>query len=499
METLGITVGEARTDEFSFIVVDEERTRIGEFVSFDTKDGIVVGMIKKLSSSSSVFDISLDDPELAMKISMIEGTKHTIMKGWASILGLLDEGGLRSLRTPPPQGLSIVKASEEVLSRIFKKDYSSVKIGNFITRDEPVYVDVNAIISRHLAVIAITGAGKSNTVGVILERITELGGCTLVIDMHSEYGELEGVNKIPLKINPVDLGAREIGLLANIDEERAYIQGMYLRRALDGAWNALNEQRIKKGEFFKFMVEHLKNLPFEDPGSARIDRSQKDAILHTAQKIEDMERRYSEIFDPYSKPMIERIRPGINILDLGEMDEELQDAIVSHTIKQILDARRRYVRGRSLGKNVLPLPILVVVEEAHILIPRERGTLSKYWIKKCAREGRKFGVGICLVSQRPKGLDVDVLSQMNNMVIMRLVEPQDQRHVQFASEVLTDDLVIHLPALGIGEALLIGPWVPFPVLIKVDKAERKIKGQDIDAVGEWKELSRPDLDELYTR
>jgi len=118
------------------------------------------------------------------------------------------------------------------------------------------------------------------------------------------------------------------------------------------------------------------------------------------------------------------------------------------------------------------------LEEAHVLAPFDKETLSKYWIGRIAREGRKFGIGLCLVSQRPKRLDSDSLSQANNMIILKLVEPSDQRYVQQASEALSQDLLEQLPSLNIGETVIIGPCIKVHALVKIEEFKGKLVGTD---------------------
>ena len=101
------------------------------------------------------------------------------------------------------------------------------------------------------------------------------------------------------------------------------------------------------------------------------------------------------------------------------------------------------------------------------------------------RGTRKFFSGLCLVSQSPKSLDSDALSQANNMIILRLVEPTDQNHVQRASESLSDDLITQLPSLNIGEAILLGLMTRIPTLVRINEFKGKISGGDLNIVDEW--------------
>ena len=131
-------------------------------------------------------------------------------------------------------------------------------------------------------------------------------------------------------------------------------------------------------------------------------------------------------------------------------------------------------------------PVFFVVEEAHILAPQNRKADSKTWITRVAREGRKFGLGLCLVSQSPKSVDRETLSQANNMIIMRLVEPNDQKHVQSASESLSEDLINQLPSLNIGEGLILGLMTKIPTLVKIDEFKGRQRGGDLDILNQWK-------------
>ena len=101
------------------------------------------------------------------------------------------------------------------------------------------------------------------------------------------------------------------------------------------------------------------------------------------------------------------------------------------------------------------------------------------------REGRKFGIGLIVVSQRPRGLDPTVLSQLGNLAILRIVHPEDQQYVAKHCEPITQDVVEELPGLNIGEAILLGEWVSVPTIVKIDLVKEKVSGGDIDAVALW--------------
>ena len=162
--------------------------------------------------------------------------------------------------------------------------------------------------------------------------------------------------------------------------------------------------------------------------------------------------------------------------------------------RNALQRRKNAIHGSS--DKTLDHPVFFIIEEAHILAPNKRDSQSKYWIQRVAREGRKFGLGLCLVSQSPKTVDHDALSQMNNMIILRLVEPEDQRHVQSASESLSKDLINQLPSLNVGEAIVLGLMSKVPTLVKIDEFMGRRTGGDLDIVGDLANYNQDQEDEI---
>jgi DNA helicase HerA-like ATPase len=401
-------------------------------------------------------------------------------------------------RIPPEPGARVYLASDSVLRRVFGKGSPSrIEIGRLLTRpDVPVFVDVNAIVNRHLAILAITGAGKSNTVSVILEGILKLRGAVLVFDMHGEYCDFDlkvdgesVVNRIDTKLNPTRLSYLEFKLFAKVDDN-AYVQDRYLRMALEEALKTKfdpsclepEDPEVKEDE--RFWDQLIATL--ELWANSEEYREDRKSIVAVSNKVRDMRENYSALFDTLAEPIVERVKPGkLNVIDLSQVDEKIADIIVSHVLRNLLEERKKDVRGQGSKVNY---PLLTVIEEAHILASSTVNTRSRYWISRVAREGRKFGLGLCLVTQRPKALDSNALSQANNMIILRLVEPGDQRHVQQASEALSSDLVEQLPSLNVGEALVMGQMIPVPALVKIKKASAKRKGGDIDVVSAWSKV-----------
>jgi DNA helicase HerA-like ATPase len=171
----------------------------------------------------------------------------------------------------------------------------------------------------------------------------------------------------------------------------------------------------------------------------------------------------------------------INVVSLIELTEKQANIAVSFYLQELLDDRKK-AKGKKIGARNgsrteprFPAPVLVVLEEAHVFIPKDEKTETKYFASKVAREGRKFGLGLVIVSQRPRAIDANILSQMGSFAIMRMIQPDDQAQISAASESLSRDLMEQLASLNPGEAILTGQWVNLPTFAKVDEIKEHWK------------------------
>ena len=293
------------------------------------------------------------------------------------------------------------------------------------------------------------------TVSVIIDGLLEYNGCMLIFDMHSEYVDAEftngNVNVIKPMINPQYMEFSEMKKLAKIPGS-APLQERYFRRAFNKARELVREGTASTADFIELLYKILDE--------------------------------YDKLLNVNIGDFLTQIKPGMaNVLDLGQVDENTAEVLVAHVLRRSLRSRKQYVRHND--SDALSFPVFFVVEEAHILAPQSRNPDSKYWITRIAREGRKFGLGLCLVSQSPKSVDGETLSQANNMIILRLVEPKDQKHVQTASESLSEDLVKQLPSLNIGEALVLGLMTKVPTLVKINEFKGRQRGGDLNIIEQW--------------
>lgn len=486
---IGRCIGETSLTQVSFI--SNKMPQVGEYVTMEYDGKIILGMIESLVRGSVSLNNEIYNPDTVAKIKQIEGDNYYI-KGSVKIMGDINDN-LKIPRTPAPPGTEVNEAPSEILKDIFEID-DSLKLGNLINQDDvEVGIDINKMVSRHLAILAMTGAGKSNTVSVIIDGLLEHNGCMLIFDMHSEYVDAEftngKVNVIQPMINPRNMEFSEILKLANI--KNAPIQERYFRQAFFEANEKVKSNTAESTDFIKLLQISLERM-YDEAGNA----SEKNKVMDVLNKIEDLNIKYDRLLNVNVGDILSEIKLGMaNVLDLGQVDENTAEVLVAHILRRALRSRKDYVKNGN--EDALSYPVFFVVEEAHILAPQNRNPSSKYWITRVAREGRKFGLGLCLVSQSPKSVDRETLSQANNMIILRLVEPNDQRHVQSASESLSEDLVSQLPSLNIGEALLLGLMTKIPALVKIDEFKGRQRGGDLNILKQWS--SQKESDEKETK
>jgi hypothetical protein len=180
---------------------------------------------------------------------------------------------------------------------------------------------------------------------------------------------------------------------------------------------------------------------------------------------------------------------AVTVLDVSGVPVEIRPLIVGTMLRVIYDtlfwAMDLPVGGREQ-------PLLIILEEAHIFLPEGGDTPANRTISTIAKEGRKYGVGLIVVTQRPSDIDSAVLSQCGTMIALRMTNSVDRGKVAAA---LPDDLgglVELLPALRTGEGLFMGDALMIPSRVRIRKAARKPVGDDPALPEAWQQESRPD-------
>jgi DNA helicase HerA-like ATPase len=177
---------------------------------------------------------------------------------------------------------------------------------------------------------------------------------------------------------------------------------------------------------------------------------------------------------------------NVTIIDLSGIPFEVLSVVVSLITRLVFDFCFHFKRLKDSG---MELPFLLVYEEAHNYIPQSEG--AKYGsvkksIERVAKEGRKYGISLMIVSQRPSEISETIFSQCNNFVAMRLTNPADQQYIKRLLPDSVSAITDALPILEKQEAIIIGDAIAVPSIVKIDDIEDKPNSHDIDFHTEWK-------------
>ena len=524
---IGTTKGPGETPhEYTFIAPDpEQRVKYGEFVYYETEvegqSRAILGRVSQRLPLRLYPDTFMADPGVpprtVAEMLGFEQDTHELFEITAIILGYYDRVmGFVNPRVPPRSGAPIYIAPDEMLAEVLCRHQpgtlGSVHIGSLLSRpvdSVPIVLDARGFTSTHLAIIASTGAGKSYLAGVILEELMRPynRAAVLIVDPHAEYDTLlemqehpdfvegsfpqEGYRPVVKIVRPDDITVRvsslSLGdlryLLPNLSEKMHHVLG-----------RAYGRVRGQHGE--KWTRGHLKmairaggeNQSVTDPDADREleqDPTIGALLWRVASVLDD-----SAIFDDFtSLPLADLFRPGqCTVLQLNEIPEREQQIIVATLLRRLNQARRDTVRERASrgDENYLPYPAFVLIEEAHNYAPAAADLVTTRILKQILSEGRKFGVAVGLISQRPGKLDSDVLSQCMTQCIMRIVNPVDQARVAESVESVGRDLLKELPALSKGQVIIAGASVNTPVMVQVRRRLTKHGAEDPDAPAEWR-------------
>ncbi|MDE1830894.1 MAG: ATP-binding protein [Thaumarchaeota archaeon] len=485
--TIGVVIGESRPTDVT--AQSSKPLSVGEYVIIDSQDGQILGLVEKsIISSEALTDVRNFDEAVESKEVADINSRDKNYKVKIGILGFLDKlqnGQMVLPAVPPLPGTSILEATQKDLGAIFGPITEEwIRIGSLLRNSSiEAKINVNKMVSRHLAILAMTGMGKSNLVSLIARHVSSLNGTLIIFDYHNDYENLDvpKINYMLAKINPRLLPSDKLAEVIEL-RENADKQQRALRESLTEAvkqskdfWQALEESTASFG---------------------RTAKGYADSASRVLDKIDDAKHRFSDILDPDCGDPVDLIKEGrVNVLNISELSERQANAGLSYYLQELLQHRKDAVwerKGKTSSKrnNKFLAPIFVIIEEAHVFIPKGEHTDTKYWASKVAREGRKFGIGLGVVSQRPRNIDPNVLSQMGSLAIMKIVQDDDQQQIASAAESLSKDLLSQLSSLNIGDAVLIGQWVNLPSIVHVDEVKSKKSGSDLNAVSEWNQTDK---------
>jgi len=443
-----------------------------------------------------------------------EWTHNADEKKWE----LLFERGVTTF--PLPQQKIYLTPRPE-LSFIYGRGSGSVVLlGEHVgSGGTPCYAEMNELLGKHTAILGSTGSGKSGTVAAILHAILEKGEGSgyehwnpqiVVLDPHNEYGQAFPshvrlcTDEASLTLPYWLLNLQEtIGLLIGKTEFVATSQANIVKTALllsrqEAAQNlGIDENAINVDSPVPYTIEgfkyHIDNNTNKPPQPSKQDSwnsiLHKIDILRNDSRLSFMMNEWdgrTDSFPEIVKQFIGSLDP-IRIVDLSGVPNEVAGT-ASSAIARTLFSVKLWQSAEERARN----PVLLVCEEAHRYVPN-RGEAqyeaAQEAIRRLAKEGRKYGIGLMLVSQRPSEVEATVLSQCNSWIVLRITNDSDRAHVQGILPDSLAGLTKVLSGLRRREAIFVGQAAMLPSRIMIRDLVRDQKplprSQDIDFDVGW--------------
>ncbi len=409
--------------------------------------------------------------------------------GKANVVGFRENGIVAVPQLPFKPGTSVLRAEENLIADVMglrENGKTGAYVGLLRGHSLRVELDINQLVQRHLSVLAKTGGGKSYLVGVLLEEFMKHDVTCIIIDPHGEYGSLRfksdhmrnaerfGVeargfrDKIlefspdttlnrdakPLTFSLRNLDARELLTFMGSTNVRGYVAP--LKGIIEAASQANPEYTLKD----LIRIAH-----------ARAAEEGNPTFESLAEKLDYLEE--TKLLAPVGTSLHELVVPGkMTIVNLRGVAPDVQELVVTRMLSTFFEQRKR-------GK--IP-PLFLVIEEAHNFCPQQGQAMSSRILKTVASEGRKFGLGLCIVSQRPARVDKNVLSQCATQLILQVTNPLDVRAISQSIEGLTEGMTEIIQALPVGTCLVSGAGFHTPLFCDVRTRSSRHGGESVNVI-----------------
>lgn len=402
-------------------------------------------------------------------------------------------GFKRGVTRYPIPGAMIYPATTRDLEQIYASDgRASITIGKvFPTKDIRAGLYIDAMLGKHFALLGSTGTGKSTSAALILHRICEAApkGHIVMIDPHGEYsaafrttGQILDVSNLQMPYWLMNFEEHCEVLLSSSGNDRQTDSDILAKCLLAARTKNRLAQvmgKITVDSPIPYLMSDFSNILQDEMG--RLDKATSSApYMRIKQKLDELKAdpRYQFMFSGMlvGDTMVEFISkifrmPGngkpISIIDVSGVPSDITSTVVAVLSRLVFDFA-------IWGRDEKTRPVLLVCEEAHRYVPNEKnadGSSVGKILSRIAKEGRKYGISLGLITQRPSDLAEGVLSQCGTIISMRLNNERDQAFVKAAMPEGARGFLDSIPALRNRECIICGEGVAIPIRVAFDNLE----------------------------
>lgn len=499
--------------------------QIGSYVAIRQNDVNIVAIVTRMTEQEALAAPTIETPgEDTARLSFAKRIARLTPIG-----SILDDGQFdRGIGRYPTTGAEVHAVGSSDIAKMFERfQAKGFSVGTVATHPSlKVCLDPSNLFGRHFAILGQTGSGKSWTVAALVQRTVAVMPCAhiIILDLHGEYcwKREDGSRHYAFAetiVRHVDARELEIpywlmtyselcDLLIEHSEREATNQTAFFRDCLfEGrqaenlsATSALGLPRVTVDTPIYFPLDSLidkvraKNVERvsgrQGPMFGDFDRF----LMRIESKLNDT--RYDFLLKPTKRNSSASLsamlrdfvglgsqKAAVTVIDLSSVPFDVRPTVAAQIGRLAFEFNYWNPKYREF-------PILLICEEAHAYIPRASESQfagSRKSMERIAKEGRKYGVGLAVVSQRPHEVSETVLAQCGTFICLRITNPDDQAYVRSLVPESEGDLISVLAGLGRGEALVLGEAVPLPTRLQFDKPNPTPNSDDVDFYAKWKD------------
>ena len=497
--------------------------QLGSYVAVKQNNVHLIAIVTRMTEQESLAGPTIETPgDDAARLPFAKRIARLTPVG-----SIIEDGRFeRGVAQYPTTGAEVHAIGSADIATMFDRFQSKgLAVGTLASHPSlRVYLDPTNLFGRHSAILGQTGAGKSWTVATIVQKTIAVmqKAHVIILDLHGEYcwNREDGSQHYAFAdtiVRHVDARDLEIpywlmtyaelcDLLIEHSEREATNQTAFFRDCLlDGrksenasATPVLGLSRVTVDTPIYFSLDDLlmevRNKNVERVGNRQgpmfgnFDRF----LMRIESKLND--QRYDFLLKPKkrntSASLSGLLRDFVGLGDPKRAVTVINLSSVPFDVRPTVAAQigRLAFEFNYWNPKYREFPILLICEEAHAYIPRESESQyagSRRSMERIAKEGRKYGVGLAVVSQRPHEVSETVLAQCGTFICLRITNPNDQGYIRSLVPESEGDLVSVLAGLGRGEALVLGEAVPLPTRLQFEKPDPTPNSDDVDFYDQW--------------